>query len=71
MLPEIDIVEMSPFMGGEDFSAYQQIAPSLFVSIGAGPTSGESFVNYHPKFYITEDALPIGTALYIAFATGI
>ncbi|MCL2436826.1 MAG: amidohydrolase, partial [Clostridiales bacterium] len=71
MLPEINIVDMKPFMGGEDFSAYQQIAPSLFVSIGAAPTSGESFVNHHPKFYINEDAFPIGTALYIAFATGI
>jgi amidohydrolase len=70
MLPDINITEMRPMMGGEDFSAYQAIAPSLFVSIGAGPKSGERYVNHHPKFLVDEEALPIGTALYIAFATG-
>jgi len=67
-LPEIEIKKMSPVMGGEDFSAYGIIAPSFFSSIGAMLEDGEVFPGHHPKYKISEACLPIGCALYIAFA---
>jgi amidohydrolase len=70
-VPGIKIEDMEPLMGGEDFSAYREIAPTLFVTVGAMPDSGEYYENHHPKFTVNEDALPIGTMLYTAFAVGI
>ncbi|MCL2500820.1 MAG: amidohydrolase [Defluviitaleaceae bacterium] len=67
-VPGIVLGGMEAMMGGEDFSAYQAIAPTLFVRLGVMPDSGEFFVNHHPKFVANEKALPIGTALYTAFA---
>ena len=68
-LPDLEIKANDPLMGGEDFSAFKAIAPTLFVGLGAMPASGEFYVNHHPKFEINEDVLPLGTALYVAFAT--
>ena len=68
-LPGIKVVDADPLMVGEDFSAYQAIAPTLFVSLGAMPKCGEYYINHHPKFMVNEDVLPLGTALYVAFAT--
>ena len=68
-LPNVNVEGAEPLMGGEDFSAYQSIAPTLFVGLGAMPASGEYYINHHPKFIVNEDVLPIGTALYVAFAT--
>ncbi|MCL2376480.1 MAG: amidohydrolase [Defluviitaleaceae bacterium] len=66
-LPDVEIMEMKPMMGGEDFSAYGAIAPAFFAGIGAKPTDGEHFEGHHPKFRVDEAALPIGTAMYVAF----
>ncbi|MCL2573772.1 MAG: amidohydrolase [Defluviitaleaceae bacterium] len=68
VLPDVTIDKMKPMMGGEDFSAFSKIAPAFFASIGAGPYSGDYFEGHHPKFCVNEDALPIGAALYAAFA---
>jgi len=67
-LPNVKVIQMQPMMGGEDFSAYSTIAPAFFAGIGAGPTDGEYFEGHHPKFRVDEAALPIGTAMYVAFA---
>ena len=67
-IPEIVIAEMQPLMGGEDFSAYAKIAPAFFAVIGARPIEGQKYGGHHPKFVLNEDCLPIGTALYAAFA---
>ena len=67
-LPEVSFEEMVPIMGGEDFSAYGAIAPSIFVSVGAGPKTGAYYENHNPRLVLDEDALFIGTALYAAFA---
>jgi amidohydrolase len=67
-LPNIEITAMTPGMGGEDFSAYKKIAPSFFAGIGARLEQGEVFPGHHPKFQISEACLPIGCALYVAFA---
>ena len=67
-LPAIQIAEMLPLMGGEDFGEYSKIAPSYFASIGGMPKGGAVYGGHHPKFEIDEDCLPIGAALYAAFA---
>ena len=69
-LPDIEIVKMTPVMGGEDFSAYSKIAPSFFAGVGARLEEGEVFPGHHPKYKISEACLPIGCALYVAFALG-
>jgi amidohydrolase len=57
------VVEAKPMTGGEDFSAYQEKIPGLFVFIG-GRTPGadqESFPpNHSPRFRIDESALLLG-----------
>ena len=67
VLPDAEIAEMKPMMGGEDFSAYGAIAPAFFAGIGAKPMDGEHFEGHHPKFRVDEASLPIGTAMYVAF----
>ena len=67
-LPDIKIEPAKPVMGGEDFSAYGAIAPAFFSGIGAMAEDGEVFPGHHPKYKINEACLPIGCALYIAFA---
>jgi amidohydrolase len=66
--PQLKTPEAEAMMGGEDFSAYRTIAPTLFLFLGAMPDSGEYFENHHPKVTFNEKALPIGTALLTAFA---
>ena len=68
VLPDVNLKVMEPIMGGEDFSAYGNIAPALFVGIGAKVNGEEKYGHHHPKVQFNEEALPIGTALYIAFA---
>jgi len=64
-LGEEVIERVKPSMGGEDFSAYQQVTPGTFLFIGAGnPDKGAVYPHHHPRFTIDEDALAIGvTAL--------
>jgi len=52
------VVEFSPLMGGEDFSAYLRAAPGCFFFIGAGNEG--AFPHHHPRFTIDERALPVG-----------
>ncbi|MDN4593356.1 M20 family metallopeptidase [Polycladomyces subterraneus] len=55
------IERVKPSMGGEDFSAYQQVTPGTFLFIGAGnPDKGAVYPHHHPRFTIDEDALVIG-----------
>ena len=52
------LVDWTPQMAGEDFSAYLSLAPGCFFFVGAG---GEgAFPHHHPRFTIDEGALPIG-----------
>lgn len=66
--PDVKLDAMIPMMGAEDFSAYGDIAPTLFATLCAKPDTAESYMNHHPKFQIDEKALPIGAGLYAAFA---
>lgn len=55
-----------PNMSGEDFSAFQQMAPGAFFFVGAGnPKKGIVFPHHHARFTIDEDALEIGIKTFI------
>ena len=60
------VEEAPPGMGGEDFSGYQQAAPTAFFVLGAGnEEKGITFPNHHPRFDIDEDALQIGVKMFV------
>ncbi len=60
------LVERPPLMAGEDFSAYQQVAPVCFFFVGAGRDG--AFPHHHPRFMIDEDALTVGVETLTAIA---
>ncbi|KAK6250838.1 hypothetical protein SCA6_004843 [Theobroma cacao] len=56
-------------MAGEDFSFYQELIPGFMLSIGIRNEGvGSIHPPHSPYFFIDEDALPIGAALYTALA---
>lgn len=56
-------------MAGEDFSAYLEHAPGAFAFVGIyNPQKKAIYPHHHPKFDLDEDALAIGTELYIRTA---
>ena len=66
---EANVEIMPPSMGGEDFSAYGQRAPSAFYLVGAGNEGrGITAPHHHPRFDIDEDALAIGIKMHLAAA---
>ena len=63
------VVEATPTMGGEDFSAYQQRVPGSFFFIGArDEPSGKVFPHHHERFDLDERALDHGTRIFVAAA---
>lgn len=57
--------------GAEDFSFYANEVPGMFVFLGITPPDqdpSESPSNHSPHFYADEDALKVGTELYINWA---
>jgi amidohydrolase len=52
------LVEEPPLMAGEDFSAYQRVAPGCFFFVGAGAEG--AVPHHHPRFTIDESALAVG-----------
>lgn len=69
MLGPQQVLEADPVMGGEDFAFYTQHVPGCFVGLGIrNEACGATFSVHHPQFKVDEDALPIGTALHVAFA---
>jgi amidohydrolase len=55
-----------PIMGGEDFSAYTEVAPGAFFIVGAG---GEGAApHHHPRFVIDEGAIRPGIAVFVRTA---
>jgi amidohydrolase len=55
-----------PIMGGEDFSAYVQVAPGAFFVVGAGGKGRPP--HHHPRFTIDEAAIPAGIAVFVRTA---
>jgi len=63
------LVEATPTMGGEDFSAYQQTAPGSFFFIGArNEERGIIHPHHHDHFDLDERALDHGTRIFVAAA---
>ncbi|OFW80793.1 MAG: hypothetical protein A2201_04590 [Alicyclobacillus sp. RIFOXYA1_FULL_53_8] len=61
------VVEATPTMGGEDFSAYQQKTPGTFFFVGAGNAAkGIVYPHHHPRFTVDEDAFPIGVKAFVS-----
>ncbi|WP_416730815.1 M20 family metallopeptidase [Fictibacillus sp. JL2B1089] len=60
----IELEEIEPQMGGEDYSYYLERVPGTFFFTGALDDSWEEvFPHHHPKFKINEDALLIAASL--------
>ncbi len=63
---EAAVEAMRPIMGGEDFSAYQQVTPGTFVFVGAGnEEKGITYPHHHPRFTVDEDALEDGVKMHV------
>jgi amidohydrolase len=57
------LIEIDPVMGGEDFSAYQQVVPGCFFVVGAG--GKDAFPHHHPRFTIDEAAIPVAIDVFV------
>jgi IAA-amino acid hydrolase len=69
MLGPEGVSESPPIMGGEDFAYYLQRVPGCFLGLGMRNEGiGATYNVHHPCFKADEDALPIGTALHVAFS---
>ena len=68
-----EVVEkMRPIMGGEDFSAYQQVVPGTFLFVGAGnEEKGIIYPHHHPRFTVDEDALEKGVKMFVHTTFGL
>jgi amidohydrolase len=67
--PEV-LVEATPTMGAEDFSAYQRRVPGAFFFIGArNEERGIVHPHHHECFDLDERALDHGTRIFVAAAT--
>lgn len=65
------LVDATPTMGAEDFSAYQQRTPGAFFFIGArNEERGIVHPHHHERFDLDERALDHGTRIFVAAATG-
>lgn len=65
-LGEDALADASPFMAGDDFSAYQQVVPGVYFFVGAGnEKKGITHPHHHPRFDIDEDSLASGTKVFV------
>ena len=59
-------------MPSEDFSAFTKTIPGLYIFLGAnapGVSAEQAAPNHSTKFFVNEDALPVGVKAYVALAT--
>jgi len=66
-VPGLELREIAPTMGSEDFSCYQQKIPGLYVFFGAKP-NGELYPHHHPKFDIDEACMINCAKFFAGFA---
>ena len=64
------VQQISPVMGGEDFAFYvEDHVPGCFVGLGVrNEQIGATHFVHNSRFKVDEDALPLGSALHVAFA---
>jgi amidohydrolase len=60
------LIELDPIMGGEDFSAYQQVVPGCFFIVGAGGPDRPP--HHHPRFTVDEEAMPVAVDTFVRTA---
>lgn len=70
-LPADRVIDLpTGFMGGEDFAYYGAKCPACFFIVGLNPSDTEAYPGLHtPNFDFNDDALPIGTRLFVSLAT--
>lgn len=61
------VVSEPTMMGGEDFSAYQQEAPCVYIFIGSG-SEGFDYPHHHPKFGIDESSFKVAFEMFVNIA---
>ncbi|MBE6067467.1 MAG: amidohydrolase [Clostridium lundense] len=62
-------VVIEKIMGGEDFSEYQSKVPGVLALVGVrNESKGACYPQHHPHYTVDEDALEIGTSLYVQYA---
>jgi metal-dependent amidase/aminoacylase/carboxypeptidase family protein len=57
------VMNLPPKTVAEDFSYFQQEIPGMYFFLGInapGVESGEAGMNHSPRFFVNEEALPIG-----------
>ena len=60
------------WMPSEDFSAFTKTIPGLYVFLGVnapGVTAEQAAPNHSPKFFVNEDALPVGVKTFVGLVT--
>ncbi|CAA0824726.1 IAA-amino acid hydrolase ILR1-like 3 [Striga hermonthica] len=64
-----NVREAKKVMAGEDFAFYQQVIPGVMFGIGIrNEKIGAIHPPHSPYFFLDENALPVGAALYAALA---
>ena len=68
-LPEQLVATRTGWTASEDFSAFSNRVPAVYLFLGAGgPEEGYHVQNHHPAFRADERCLPYGVAVETAFA---
>lgn len=63
------VTKMEKTTGGEDFAYFLEKAPGILAFVGIrNEEKGACYPHHHDKFNMDEDALEIGTALYVQYA---
>lgn len=69
LVGEDGLASIPKVTGSEDMSEYLNLAPGAIAFVGAGNVDkGITYPHHHGKFNIDEDALEIGTNLYVQYA---
>ena len=65
-LPADQVKEVEEEGGCEDFTVVSEKVPAVFMMLGAGDKgSGHIHGMHHPAMQVDEDALPVGTEIYV------
>jgi amidohydrolase len=63
------LTPIAPIMGGDDFSAYQQVVPGVYFMVGArSEEAASTFPHHHPRFTVDERAIGNAVAVFIETA---
>ncbi len=66
---DVEIVDILPVMGAEDFSYYAERVPAAFFALGLRPSNQDTYPNLHqPNFNFADGALPIGIKMHVEIA---